>query len=68
MPQIWQWLGNIVPGVWGVQGFISINSNAGTLADNITAYHWLWGLTALYFVTALIAQKLIARVETKRQN
>jgi ABC-2 type transport system permease protein len=61
MPQIWQWLGNIVPGVWGVQGFISINSNAGTLADNITAYHWLWGLTALYFVTALIAQKLIAR-------
>jgi ABC-2 type transport system permease protein len=61
MPQIWQWVGNFLPAVWGVQGFISINSNAGTLADNITGYHWLWGLTLLYFITSIVAQKLIAK-------
>jgi ABC-2 type transport system permease protein len=54
MPQIWQWLGDIIPAVWAVQGFISINSNAGTLAENITPYHWLWLLTAVYFLTALL--------------
>jgi ABC-2 type transport system permease protein len=54
MPQIWQWLGDIIPAVWAVQGFISINSNAGTLAENITPYHWLWLLTAIYFLTALL--------------
>jgi ABC-2 type transport system permease protein len=61
MPQIWHWLGNIVPGVLGVQAFISINSNAGTLAENATPYYWLWALTAIYFVAALIVHKLIAR-------
>lgn len=57
MPQIWQWLGNIIPAVWGVQGFISINSNAGTLAENITPYHWLWALTLIYFLTALLVHR-----------
>jgi ABC-2 type transport system permease protein len=57
MPQIWQWLGDIIPAVWGVQGFISINSNAGTLAENITPYHWLWALTLIYFLTALLVHR-----------
>jgi ABC-2 type transport system permease protein len=61
MPQIWQWLGDLVPAVWGVQGFVSINSNAGTLADNISGYHWLWALTAIYFVTAWMVQSRIAK-------
>jgi ABC-2 type transport system permease protein len=61
MPEIWQWLGDAIPAVWGVQGFVSINSNAGTLADNVTGYSWLWALTAIYFLTAWFVQCRIAK-------
>lgn len=51
-PEIWRLLGDMVPGVWGVQGFISINSLGATLADTAGSYLWLWALTGIYFVTA----------------
>lgn len=53
-PAIWTWTGNMIPGVWGVEGFIRINSNAGTLAENSEAFLWMWGLTAFYFVLSAL--------------
>lgn len=46
------WLGNLVPTTWGVEGFIRINSNGATLADNSGPYIWLWVLTGFYFIMA----------------
>ena len=50
-------LGNLVPATWGIEGFIRINTNGGSLADQATPYHWLWGLTALFFVTAYLTTR-----------
>lgn len=49
MPQLWQWVGNCVPAMWGVEGFIRINSNGATLAQNSHPYAMLWLLSAVYF-------------------
>lgn len=61
MPVFWQWIGDIVPATWGVEGFIRINNNGATLAQQTTPYLWLWGLTAFYSITAW----LIARLRSK---
>ena len=52
MPRFWQWLGDIVPSTWAVEGFVRINSNAATLAESARPYEWLWVLTAFYFLTS----------------
>lgn len=52
MPQGWQVVGDLIPATWGVEGFIRINSNASTLAQNTHPYMWNWLLTAAYFVCA----------------
>ncbi len=57
MPDIWLWLSNLVPATWGVEGFIRINNNGSTLALQHTPYHWLWILTAAYFVTAYLVNR-----------
>lgn len=59
-PDIWKVVGDFVPAVWGVQGFISINSCGGTIATNVTQYLWLWGLTAVYFVTSMLTLRYVA--------
>lgn len=55
MSEFWQWAGNLVPAVWGVEGFIRINSNAATLADSIRPYTACWILAAVYAVTAWLS-------------
>lgn len=52
MPTFISWLSDIVPATWGLQGFVRINSNDGTLALQSGPYYWLWGLTILYTVAA----------------
>lgn len=54
MSQAWYAIGSLVPATWGVEGFIRINSNAATLAENSHPYIMLWILTAVYFVCAVI--------------
>lgn len=62
MQPLWQWLGDIVPATWGVEGFIRINNNGAPLALESTPYHWLWWLSAAYFITAY----LVTRYKTRR--
>lgn len=52
MSKLWYWLGNFVPATWGIEGFVRINANSATLAENSTQYLAMWGLTALYMVFA----------------
>lgn len=50
MSPFWRAVGNLVPATWGVEGFIRINSNNGTLEQQSTPYTALWILAAAYFV------------------
>ena len=65
-PPLWNVLANVVPGSWGVEGFVRINSNGGSLAENSTPYLWLWGLTAAYFVLSVLVMHLVDRIERRR--
>ena len=51
-----------------IEGFVRINNNAATIADNTRPYLWLWGLTALYMCTAIAAQMLIERRENRKRT
>lgn len=59
----WRWLSDLVPATWGIQGFIRINSNNASLAENATQFMWLWILAAGYF---LIAWGVTARLIRRR--
>lgn len=54
MNPVWTMVGNLVPGVWGVEGFVRMNSNGSTLAEQHHPYMMLWVLSLFYFVTAYI--------------
>ena len=57
MQPLWKLLGDIVPATWGVEGFIRINNNGATLAQQSTPYHWLWRLSLTYFITAWLVTR-----------
>ena len=61
MNDLWIWLGNLVPATWGLEGFVRINSNAATLADNMRPYIAMWILTAVYFLAAVWVTARIRR-------
>lgn len=46
------WLGNAIPAVWGVEGFVQINSNAATLPEVGHDFCALWILTGIYMITS----------------
>lgn len=58
MSDLWIWIGNCVPAVWGVEGFIRINSNGASLQQVMYQYIMLWVLTAVYFMVAYIIKRL----------
>lgn len=59
MSDLWIAIGNCIPAVWGVEGFIRINSNAASLDDVSTAYSALWILAAIYLIIACAVTKFI---------
>lgn len=65
MSEIWIALGNLVPAIHGVEGFVRINSNNGTLAENSTPFLWMWGLTIVYFLLDLLILRRKRKVESK---
>lgn len=52
MSGLWTAVGNCIPSTWGIEGFIQINSNGGTLADASRPYMMLWLSAAAYFLAA----------------
>lgn len=61
MSDLWQVVGDFVPATWGVEGFIRINTNNATLAENAAPYYWLWGLTLAYSILAAATTRWIGR-------
>lgn len=57
MSDFYRWMGNVIPATWGVEGFVRINTNGGTLAQQSTPYLWLWGLSAFFFATAYLSTR-----------
>lgn len=62
---LWTAVGNLIPATWGIEGFIRINSNGASLAQEARPYLSLWGLAAVYFVTAYIVGRLQQRKSLK---
>lgn len=54
MSDFWIWIGNCIPATWGIEGFIRINSNGSTLAQETHPYTMLWVLSAIYFIIAYL--------------
>lgn len=61
MSYFWQFCGDLIPGVWGIEGFIRINSNAATLAESARPFIGMWILVGFYFITAWIVMAYIRR-------
>lgn len=53
MSGLWSAVGDAVPATWGVEGFIRINSNGATLAENSHPWAMLWLLAGIYCVIAI---------------
>ena len=66
MPDIWQWIGDLVPATWGVEGFIRMNTNGASLAQTSHEFYWLWGLTGGYFVLACLMHLFFMRRSVRR--
>ncbi|MDE6301217.1 MAG: ABC transporter permease, partial [Muribaculaceae bacterium] len=52
MSPFWKTISDMIPATWGVEGFIRMNSNGASLADISVPFHWMWILTAGYFLLA----------------
>lgn len=57
MPEGWHIVSDLIPATHAVDGFIQINSNGATLADVAKDYRVLWGLAAIYSVTAALSTR-----------
>lgn len=53
MSPLWRSVGSLVPGTWGVEGFIRINANGATLGETARSFYILWGQVVVYFFIAL---------------
>lgn len=59
--KFWLLLSDLIPATWGMESFIRMNGNGATLADLSSYYLWLWGLAALYFITAVTLRHFSAK-------
>lgn len=57
MNGFWQLVGDFIPAVWGVEGFIRMNSNGSTLAEQSHPYCMLWLLVLFYYITAWLIER-----------
>ena len=64
--KFWLLVSDLIPATFGVESFIRMNGNDSTLSD-LSQYYWgLWGLTALYFVTAVVLRYFTAKATSSR--
>lgn len=59
MPEVWKVIGDLIPGTWGVEGFIRMNTNGASLAQVRTPYLWLWGLAGGYLVLGYCVRRWV---------
>lgn len=57
MNWFWSLLGDCIPATWGVEGFVTLNSNASPLYEQSHPWLMLWALTAVYGVLAYVLHR-----------
>lgn len=67
MSSFWQLMSDFVPATWGVEGFIRMNSNGASIAQESHPYLMLWGLFLLYFVVAWILCRVAGLYSSRRR-
>ncbi|MCD8388145.1 MAG: ABC transporter permease [Bacteroidales bacterium] len=66
MSPFWLTIGDFVPATWGIEGFIRINSNAATLAENARCYIALWLQVLVYsFLAAMVWKYMVTKERAK---
>ena len=65
MSDLWVAIGNIVPGTWGVNAYVSMTMNGASLEQQVFNYNMLWLLTIAYFITAYLTERY-SRLKTRR--
>ncbi|MDE6791692.1 MAG: ABC transporter permease [Muribaculaceae bacterium] len=61
MSPFWTFVSDAVPATWGVEGFIRMNSNGASLAQEAHDFKMLWLLAAIYSVAAYYIQRWVVR-------
>ena len=61
MSDIWVAIGDLIPGTWGVNAYVTMCMNGASLSDQSHSYEMLWVLTGLYFVTAYLVERFSRR-------
>lgn len=56
MNPLWTAVSDIIPATWGLEGFVRINSDGATLAEEAHPYRMLWLLSAGWFLLASFIQ------------
>lgn len=65
--KFWLIVSDLIPATWGVESFIRINGNGATISDLSNYYIALWGLTALYFFTAVTLRHFVNKIRSSSQ-
>lgn len=68
MSPFWSAIGDLIPATWGIEGFIRMNTNGGSLAQQSHAFMMEWVLVAFYGVTAWIVQRFILPRRLRHNN
>lgn len=68
MSPLWIWIGNCIPAVWGVDGFIRLNSNAASFYEVAGAFKAMWILVVVYMITAGYATKVLSGYKKVTHN
>lgn len=59
MNPLWATVSCLIPASWGVEGFVTIDANGGTLTDAATPYYMLWVLAGAYFIIACYVERFV---------
>lgn len=54
IPQLWQWVADLIPSTFGIRGFVRMNTMGASLGDVIKEYESLWIQALAYFFIACI--------------
>lgn len=66
MSPFWQLIGDCIPATWGVEGFIRLNSNGASFAQESHPTLMLWTLAAVYFSVAWLLVRRFGLFGTRR--
>lgn len=67
MSPLWRFVGDMIPGTWGVEGFIKMNANGSDLSQVSDEYAWLWGLSAFYLAVGYCLRRWMVLPSLRRK-